>query len=369
MGHMGKSEWGSITKRETKQGAVWVLRFLDPRKGGNRTSRKLGFVKHMTKTQAKQARDAIRRSLERVKPTLAMTFREFLTFHAEAHKQEAPASHESTYQQFEHVADYFGDKAMSSIVKTDAKELVTHMLSSGWKFPLNPNTVRGYVWRLRSVWDRAYEYGVVASNPFRRLKVRRGKDKDINAMTAPEVDRLIAACPPYMQNLIRVIAETGLRRGEALALTWGDVREGRVYVQQSKTGRTRSHGLSKRGAAAFAAIPRPKGTKPATLIFPGILTDKAEQAKALRHLTKACKAAGLKRITIHGLRHGLGYRLAAAGATEVEIANVLGHTNLATTRRYMDHHKDASSARAIGKLDAAEAHEPKTLRATDSGSN
>ncbi len=55
-------------------------------------------------------------------------------------------------------------------------------------------------------------------------------------------------------------------------------------------------------------------------------------------LARRTKHAGLdKRVHAHGFRHSLAANMAASGAPLNVIQKQLGHSNVATTSRYIDH--------------------------------
>ena len=64
---------------------------------------------------------------------------------------------------------------------------------------------------------------------------------------------------------------------------------------------------------------------------------------------RALKAAGLdEAFRMHDLRHTMGTSLAMAGIDVVTIQEYLGHSDLATTRRYMHYAPAADEAARIG---------------------
>jgi phenylacetate-CoA ligase len=82
---------------------------------------------------------------------------------------------------------------------------------------------------------------------------------------------LPGTCPtgrtaPRIRPLVVLLGETGLRRGEALALLWRDVAEdfSRVTVRRSKSGRSRDVPLTARAREALEGLTR---RKPETRVF------------------------------------------------------------------------------------------------------
>src|ERR1044072_3940934 len=67
---------------------------------------------------------------------------------------------------------------------------------------------------------------------------------------------------------------------------------------------------------------------------------------------EACRLAGVTDLRWHDLRHTFGTRLAEAGCSEATIAELMGHTDPKTTRRY-------THATARAKRAAVEAARPR----------
>lgn len=66
------------------------------------------------------------------------------------------------------------------------------------------------------------------------------------------------------------------------------------------------------------------------------------------HWVKACADYGVPVVRIHDLRHLKG-QVAIEGADITEVADVLGHTQLATTRRYVRRQNQERVAKVVGK--------------------
>ena len=146
---------------------------------------------------------------------------------------------------------------------------------------------------------------------------------------------------------------TGARNREVLDARWEDFdferRSWRIHT--TKLGRPRHVPLSD-GAVALLhsmkrldcpwAFPNPKTLKPYVSIF--------------YSWNSARKAAGLKDLSIHDLRHSFASFLVNSGRTLYEVKHLLGHTQIKTTQRYshltQDTLLDASNAvtRAVGHL-------------------
>lgn len=60
----------------------------------------------------------------------------------------------------------------------------------------------------------------------------------------------------------------------------------------------------------------------------------------------ACRLAGIRNLHWHDLRHTFGTRLAEAGCSEATIADLMGHSDPQTTRRYT-HATDRAKRAAV----------------------
>ena len=205
--------------------------------------------------------------------------------------------------------------------------------------PLKGSTINRYLAELSGVYVAARRLRLLPRNhqpPSRGLE-RHPEPPDANRYLTPEqVERLIAVCPlvdPHwgkLEALVRLLATTGLRIGNALALRWQDVDLERrtVTVARTKNGQPHTATLPQKTAEALARLP---GGFPGALVFGG---PEGRPYSPRRLWRRAAETAGLPRATPHWLRHSFGYRLAQAGASQTLIMHSLGHRSLSAAARY-----------------------------------
>jgi integrase len=70
------------------------------------------------------------------------------------------------------------------------------------------------------------------------------------------------------------------------------------------------------------------------LVFPDRFGGHLHDSALRRRFAAACDAIGLRRVRMHGLRHGAASHLARQGSA-AEVMGFLGHSELSTTSRYM----------------------------------
>lgn len=176
------------------------------------------------------------------------------------------------------------------------------------------------------------------SNPCRHIE--RYKERRIErALSGIEMARLWAALDgcdeaPAATAAVRFLVLSGLRCGEALALRWDDIDldAGRLSLRDSKTGPRRVL-LSSPAVALLASLPRGRAH-----CFPGKIDAVTAKEYPLADLTHPWERirvrAGLNDVRLHDLRHAFASSAISSGLSLEELAPLMGHRSIATTRRY-----------------------------------
>ncbi|MGH2947508.1 MAG: tyrosine-type recombinase/integrase [Solirubrobacteraceae bacterium] len=144
--------------------------------------------------------------------------------------------------------------------------------------------------------------------------------------------------------IVELLLRTGLRIGELSDLDVGDVhltqRTGELVIRHGKGDRRRIVPLNRPARAALRAwlTDRPRHpTAPARDRGPLWISRTGEQLSVrsiTKLVTKVMTAAGVEE-TAHGLRHTLATRLVRDHGRDLAlVADVLGHADVKTTRRY-----------------------------------
>jgi integrase len=123
----------------------------------------------------------------------------------------------------------FGKKLLSEIRRDDIKALINDLIGRD----LSRNTIRNALCVIRGLFNYAIEEGLVEANPAARLGrfTRSAKIPETKgtALTATEVKQFLRAaqeiCPDYYPLWLMAV-RAGLRRGELVAVQWGDVQLG-----------------------------------------------------------------------------------------------------------------------------------------------
>lgn len=172
-------------------------------------------------------------------------------------------------------------------------------------------------------------------NPCRDVPAEREHNAIVRYLTDDERRRLLGAAAasawPKLQLLVMLALTTGARRGELEALRWKDVdlERGRAYVGRSKNGQPRVLPLVAPVVALLRRQPQPS---PEAFVF----CSRFHPDRPASWQTAWRRALALSGVAcrFHDLRHSAASYLAMNGASLIEIADVLGHKQLDTTRRY-----------------------------------
>ena len=249
---------------------------------------------------------------------------------------------------------------------------------------LSRNTLRNIYSCVRGVLTQAVEDGILESNPSARLgkfmKAEKTKFR-ATAITREEAQQFLDAsqdvCPEYYPLFLTAL-RAGLRRGELVALHWGDIQFGaseddsnryilvqRNYVHRQfttpKNGKTRRVDMSKqlravllklRDERLISAFASGRDNILNEFVFP------SPDGKVLdpdnlfhRYFLPVLTKAGLRRIRLHDLRHTFGSLLIQDGATLAYVKEQMGHSSIQVTVDIYGHLVPGANVAFVDRLD------------------
>lgn len=249
----------------------------------------------------------------------------------------------------------FGSRELSSLGDLDYQQLKGEMRDAGKK-PVTINRVLSTLWIALKV---AVRWRLLASLPEKPEKLEYIQD-EIEIYSIEEYDRLVVAASLFPLQLLVVLlgGEAGLRVGELRGLRWIDVdlvkRE--LIVRQQVTvageikppkfGKPRKVPLSRR---LTEALTKHRHLGDRVLAYPsGSLPSHSGVAYALQTVERRAGVIGGR--SPHKLRHTFASLLLASGANLKQVQKLLGHTQLATTQKYL-HLLPSAEVEAIRLLD------------------
>jgi integrase len=261
-----------------------------------------------------------------------------------------------------HLLPYWRDWRLREIGRQDVQQWVADKFKQqlGWQ------TVRNSWTLLSGILETAVEYGYLSVNPARGAKFPTKELREAPALiTGEDFMKLLKHLNEPYRTMVSLIAATGLRIGELLALRWKslDLEIGTLSVRESVfEGKFQSPKTQKSrrtiplGPHAIAWLRehrlRAKRTAAHDLVFGNRSGRPTRESKLLQKvLQPAAEAAGLGRVTWHQFRH-IHSSLLNDLHVPVKIAQEqLGHSSISTTLNIYTHVVDASHRKAIEALE------------------
>ncbi len=218
--------------------------------------------------------------------------------------------------------------------------------------PVSPASINRELATLRRILRVAHNWKRIKSVP--RIRLLRGENPREFVLSREDEPRYLDALQPEMRPLCIFLIETGLRMGEALTLEWPQVdirsKPGFVTVRAklAKSGKLRTIPLTSRARGVLDALEGRHGR-----VF------RNPEGKPLYHTWLNQKHAAIRELlafpgdfVLHSLRHTFGTRLGETGADAFTIMNLMGHSTVTVSQRYV-HPSSESMRLAIDRMGAA----------------
>lgn len=249
---------------------------------------------------------------------------------------------------------------------------ISAFLISIQKEGLSHATVIKHYTVLHSLFKMAYMTDVIERNPMdkvQRPKPRKDEIKaDVEAYTADEV-RHIMQClrlePLKWQALVRLLIDTGIRRGEVCGLQWNAVdfvhnritieknlcytpQKG-IYLDTPKNGKSRTIDVDPDVMELLQQLQNQQREQfiLTSFVFTQDGTPEPMHPQSpTRYMTKFAKKYGVEDMHPHKLRHSFASIAIINGADVASVSEKLGHSDKAVTLRMYTHADEESMKRA-----------------------
>ncbi|MDO3110422.1 tyrosine-type recombinase/integrase [Mycobacteroides abscessus] len=232
---------------------------------------------------------------------------------------------------------------------------------------------------LRAILDAAVRDKLVAKNVCTQVKRPSVPRKEAAHLEPAQVAALLAETSDSSHSLpIRMLARTGARRGEILALRWKDIdlARGTVTVAGTMSGSGKKLRREPEAKSASAHRPLPIGPDLVEelrawrkqqqrhraeamnlwedvegLVFTTEFGRPLDPRNVLRTVQTAAKKLGLPADTgVHTLRHSAATALLEGGAHLKLVSSILGHSDTSITANIYGHASDSAARAALDAL-------------------
>jgi len=227
--------------------------------------------------------------------------------------------------------EHYGYMSLADISHTTIRKGLKQLSESGRQ----GGTLNRYKANLSSVFQLAKETYGLSLNPCREITAKPESSGRVRFLSECERVAILQACKSSQWDKLYLIVllaiTTGARRGELLKLRWCDVevKSRRATIYNTKNGKNRVLPLTNE---VIHELKKFQGIGN-TLLFPSV-SNPAIAYDFRIPWKKASTSARVDDFNFHDLRHTCASYLAQNGATLVQIAEVLGHSNTVVTSRY-----------------------------------
>lgn len=261
---------------------------------------------------------------------------------------------------------------LDEITKRSYQELLNKYAETHEK-----QTTKDFHIKLKASLQDAVDERILDFNPAKKavIKGSESKAKKQKYLNLAELEKLLKSLElndePSLDWLILILAKTGIRFSEALALTPGDFkfRENHIVINKSWDYKSKEQGFSTtktKSSIRNVYIDKKLSTQIKTLLTnmgnieknePIFVQTKAHNSDINKRLKKLCETVSVPVISAHSLRHTHASVLICQGVSLASVSQRLGHANVSTTQQVYIHvikeleEKDTSKIiRCMGKL-------------------
>ena len=242
------------------------------------------------------------------------------------------------------------------------------------------------------VIDFAIKHDLIQTNPFALVEITIKKnnarfedendDKIENFYTKEQLLEFLDCMKKEKNDKVyaffHLLAFSGMRKGEALALTWKDIdftkneirinkaisrgKNSRLYLKPPKNGKSRTIKMYPETISILKEWKKQQreeclmlgfnSNQPKQLVFSNEKNGFFQPTKTRDWLEHVLNKCDFPKITTHGFRHTHCSLMFEAGATILEVQDRLGHKDVKTTMNIYAHVSNEAKDGAVNKLEA-----------------
>ena len=196
-----------------------------------------------------------KRSVEALRESAPLTLRQFAEIYKERHVlAKALAIGKTIEYRLKPILDHFGDRPLVDIKTADVEDFIADLkkprIAGRRKTPrvLKPASINRTIEILRHMMNWAVGREHIDRTPFRRgtetlIRKLREDNQRRRRISEDEEARFLAVAPPLLRSMIIAALDTGMRKGEMLAVSFGDIDLARGLLtlrgETTKSRRTR----------------------------------------------------------------------------------------------------------------------------------
>ena len=229
------------------------------------------------------------------------------------------------------IKEYFkGTKYIKDIKANDIEQFKMFLLSNS----RSKTTVNRYLEILSKMFTMAVDNEWLIKNPIKKDMRFPIKNYTVRYLKEDEEQRLFANCPEFFKPILVVALQTGLRKTNIIKLRWSNINlEFRLLeITENKGNKHIKIYMNDILYELFQNLPRIDEE----FVFINPHTNKTYSNTGFKNIwTKIKDKAEVENFRFHDLRHTVGTRLAKANVPVPVIREILAHSEIKTTMRYV----------------------------------
>jgi integrase len=331
----------------------WIEYYLD----GQRKRERIGPNKSAAEQRLREVLTArtegrfIKKS-----PDSRTLFKTLAAWYLELPEVKAKRSYYRDQRSVRLLLPHFGDRLLKDITPATVEGYKQKRLAdTNYKgTTTKPATVNREMACLKTIFSKGVKNGKAERNPTYGVKLLKENNVRDLVLSAEEYDNLLTHCLPYLKPLVKLAYHTGMRLGEILGLTWGqvDLKEGFIKLtpEDCKTNEGRLVPLAGELVEMFKAMPQGLPGVPVFLRDGKPITSIREAFQTAR------QKAGLDGFNFHDLRHTFINNRRLEGHDYFRIMAATGHKTMSVFKRYNTVSREELKALVGEKMDTMDTY-------------
>ena len=356
--HKSGEQKDGIAKRGSSYS--YIVRVKDPETGISKQKWISGFA---TKEEARSARDKARtesRDGVFVSPT-KITVQEHFEEWWEIKRTKVKPTTAENYRFIldRYILPKLGSQLLRELSTVKIEKMLIELIQD-----LSESTVRLVAITLTQGLDRAVKDKRLAFNPAKGIERPKGKKRSVTPYTSSEQKKLLEELESHrLFAFFRLLAYTGGRRGEILALRWSDLdfekatlaisknrtRIGKTVIEQDSTKGGDGKRIVQLDSETLRLVKDHRRRQIEERMKAGSLWQEAnyiftqenglplDPSTPYQLFKKTAKKIGLRSESLHSIRHLHATELLNSGAGVHLVKDRLGHSDISTTLRIYAH--------------------------------
>ena len=230
----------------------------------------------------------------------APTFQDFAGRYEEYARANKRGFYNEQYR-IRQLVEFFGKRRLSDLTTWDAEKFKAQMSRS-----MKPATVNRLLGNVKNMLTMAVKWSVLQQNPFAGVKLLPVPKMVERVLAEEEEPKLLQACErvraPYLQPIVVLGLNTGMRKGEILSLQWSqvDMANRLIHIQNAKT----EYGERRipMNDTVFGLLSKLQKDGHVELIFPSHRKNGEKFRDLKTAFRKAVRLSGIRHIRFHDLR-------------------------------------------------------------------